>query len=49
MPGEYAPTEVLVRKAKGGDREAWNQLVEKFYECWLRRYHGTLRTAVHRA
>jgi DNA-directed RNA polymerase specialized sigma24 family protein len=48
MPVDRSPTEVLVRKAKGGDREAWNALVERFYESWLRRYHGRLGTGVAR-
>jgi len=41
-------TVVLVRRAKAGDREAWTALVERYYETWLRRYHGRLGTAVRR-
>jgi DNA-directed RNA polymerase specialized sigma24 family protein len=45
---EARSTQVLVQKAKSGDREAWTALVEKYYETWLRRYHGKLGTEAAR-
>ncbi len=41
-------TVILVRRARAGDREAWTALVERYYETWIRKYHGRLGAAVRK-
>jgi RNA polymerase sigma factor (sigma-70 family) len=36
-----------VRRAKAGDRNALWQVIERYYSCWLKKYHG-LSLAVRR-
>jgi len=33
---------VLIRRARDGDREAWDLLCKRYYPLWLRQYHGRL-------
>jgi DNA-directed RNA polymerase specialized sigma24 family protein len=35
-------TVTLIRRAKEGDRQAWNELCSKYYGQWLERYHNRL-------
>ena len=41
-------TALLVGRAKLGDREAWKELVDRYYDAWLARYHGNLGTELRR-
>lgn len=43
-----ASTIALVRRAKNGDTEAWNHLIDRYYDAWLSRYHGDLGTTLRR-
>ena len=47
---DFDPTSTiaLVRRAKKGDREAWGQLIDRYYDDWLSRYHGDLGTTLRR-
>ena len=42
------PTMILVKKARGGDRDAWNALIKRYYKDWLNKFHGDLGTTIHR-
>jgi RNA polymerase sigma factor (sigma-70 family) len=46
MPG--AETLILIGKAKRGDREAWTEVLQRYYDRWLRKYHGDLGSTVRR-
>ena len=41
-------TIVLVRKAEDGDREAWSQLLERYHDRWLKKFHRDLGTTVRK-
>jgi DNA-directed RNA polymerase specialized sigma24 family protein len=38
----------LVRRAKRGDRDAWTELVDRYYDLWLNQYHGHLGPRMRR-
>lgn len=41
-------TLVLVRRAKDGDRKAWADLLERYYDRWIRKYQGNLGPTVRK-
>ena len=38
----------LIRRAKAGDREAWEALCRRYYPKWLDQFHGKLRPELRR-
>jgi RNA polymerase sigma factor (sigma-70 family) len=41
-------TVILVARAKGGDREAWGCLIDRYYSSLVSRYHGDLGPAIRK-
>jgi RNA polymerase sigma factor (sigma-70 family) len=41
-------TEILVRQAKDGDRNSLWCVIKRYYDCWLKKYHGQLGVAIRR-
>jgi len=40
------PTLVLVKEAKEGNKEAWDELIKRFYDEWLDKFHSELGTTL---
>lgn len=41
-------TLLLVQRARGGDGEAWGELLERYYNRWLGRYHADLGSTIRK-
>lgn len=44
----HADTVVLVTRAREGNHEAWSQLVERYYERWIGKYHADLGSTIRK-